>query len=683
MALATQPAQPQDCGAATPRSNALGVHPHLRGMAAGWLLLALTALALSTLCAVLLIVARTPLFGMVATSGELFGRALVLHVSLAVVVWFLACATGLWTLAAGVAASPVGWAALALAACGLVAMMVSLFLGAAPPVLANYVPVLNHPAFLAGLVLFIIAVALCGSVSLQGMTRRLKDGPVWRLGALLSLLVAVVALGAWITSLAMAQLPASQAGFEVLAWGPGHVLQFVHVILLMSVWTVLGEHVLGQAVAPRRWLAGLLLLAAAPVLAVPFIYLNYPIDSPDFRRAFTLLMALGCWPAPTLLALRLLLQLKRAGRSVWTVLQAPALLLSTLLFLLGCVLGAMIRNDSTMVPAHYHGTVGAVTLAYMALGYQLLPAFGLAVNQGRLVRWQPVLYGSGLMILALALAWSGWLGVPRKTLHVDVIVQFPAYFAAMSLAGLGGLLAISGAALFVFNILRNLRAERLDVTQRPGRRDVRWPAIALTAGLTVAIGMLLAFWPTNNDSVVVEQRTDLRQSAVDQNTQKSRDEIDRRFSQGVSLLNARQYEAAASELHQVLELSPKMPEAHVNMGFAMLGLKRYEMAKISFENATDLRRDQRNAYFGLAVALEGLRDFPGALGAMRSYVHLSKADDPYLRKANAAIWEWEEELKKTSSQSTSITGNELPVGEKKLSSAPIFEKNRLNTPSGK
>jgi cytochrome c oxidase subunit I len=678
MQLFAPSGQPGVAGTGTDKPSAPGVRPDVRGVAAGWLLLALSALALSTLCAVLLIAARTPLFGSVATSGELFGRALVLHVSLAVVIWFLACAAGFWTMAAGVAASPLRWTVLALAAAGLAAMVMPLFFGAAAPVLANYVPVLNHPVFLTGLSLFLAAVALCGAASLRGMVRQLKEGPVWRLGALLSLLVAAVALGALITSIAKALLPVSQAAFEILAWGPGHILQFLHVILLMSVWTVLGEQVLGQPVAPRRWLAGLLLLAAAPVLAVPVIYLVYPIDSPDFRRAFTLLMALGVWPAAALLALRLLLQLKRAGRAVWSAPQAPALLMSALLFLLGCVLGTMIRNDTTMVPAHYHGTVGAVTLAYMALGYRLLPAFGVIGNQGRLVRWQPVLYGSGLMILALALAWSGWLGVPRKTLHVDVIVQYPAYFAAMSLAGLGGLLAISGAALFVMNILRSLHSLRVKAQRTPmrpdRRRDVRWSAIALTAALTVTLGTLLAYWPADSGDVVAAQGADLGKSATGPATQKGKSEIDSLFTQGVTLLNSRQYEAAANQLHRVLELAPKMPEAHVNMGFALLGLQRYEMARTSFENATALKRDQLNAYFGLAVALEGLRDLPGALGAMRSYVHLSKADDPYLRKANAAIWEWEEELKKSGSVATALTAKPLPANEKAPVSRPITEK---------
>lgn len=118
-------------------------------------------------------------------------------------------------------------------------------------------------------------------------------------------------------------------------------------------------------------------------------------------------------------------------------------------------------------------------------------------------------------------------------------------------------------------------------------------------------------------------------------------EIDARFKQAVAMLHAKQYEHAATALHRVLELAPGMPEAHVNMGFALIGLKRYAAARDFFEAAIDLHPAQINAYYGLAEALEGLNDLEGALGAMRSYVHRSRPDDPYLRKARAALWEWE------------------------------------------
>jgi len=120
-----------------------------------------------------------------------------------------------------------------------------------------------------------------------------------------------------------------------------------------------------------------------------------------------------------------------------------------------------------------------------------------------------------------------------------------------------------------------------------------------------------------------------------------RTEIDARFTQGVAMLHARQHEYALTAFHRVLELAPEMPEAHVNMGYALVGLGRFEAARSFFEAAIELQPRQLNAYYGLAVALESLGDLGGAIGAMRTYVHLAPRDDPYVRKAQAALWEWE------------------------------------------
>lgn len=650
--------------------SAIHERTHVPRLVGAWLLLALTALALSTLCAVLLVAARAPLPGSFAGMAELFGRSLVLHVSLAVIVWFLACAAGFWTLASGAVAGIARWAALALAAAGMTGMTVALAFEQAKPVLANYIPVLDHPLFLAGLGLFVAGIALTGLLAVRGLWRQIRQDLVLGLGGLLSTVAAAAALGALVAALAKTGVPDTPTAFEIVAWGPGHVLQFVHVLLLMTVWTLLARDLPGKPIAPR-WLAALLVLAAAPLLAVPFIYQSHP-SSVEFRHGFTLLMAWGCWPAAALLGVRLLLQLARAGRSVWAMPQALPLLLSISLFLLGCLLGASISSDSTMVPAHYHGTVGAVTLAYMALGYRLLPMFGLAGQAGRLLRWQPLLYGGGLLILALGLAWSGWLGVPRKTLHADVLLRFPAYFAAMGMVGLGGLLGVGGAALFIINIARSLRQKQRSMRLRDAgrRRDVRVPALVLTVMLTVVTGSLITWWPrSSGNALPVSAAKDPAGHA----TQKRIEEIDRRFKEAVALLNARQYEPAVAELQRVLALSPKMPEAHVNMGFAMLGLQRFPSARKFFENAIDLRTTQVNAYYGLAVALEGMQDTGGALGAMRSYVHLSKPDDPYQRRANAAIWEWEEQLKKNPTPAPLQT-TAIPESKNNVIAYPIREK---------
>lgn len=133
-------------------------------------------------------------------------------------------------------------------------------------------------------------------------------------------------------------------------------------------------------------------------------------------------------------------------------------------------------------------------------------------------------------------------------------------------------------------------------------------------------------------------------------------EIARRFREAVVMLHAKRYDDAATALQRLLELAPHMPEANVNMGFAMIGLKRYHVAREFFNTAIDLRPMQANAYYGLAEALEGLKDLEGALGAMRTYIHLSDDNDPFVRKARAAIWEWQAALAKKSAAAGKRSG---------------------------
>ena len=169
-------------------------------------------------------------------------------------------------------------------------------------------------------------------------------------------------------------------------------------------------------------------------------------------------------------------------------------------------------------------------------------------------------------------------------------------------------------------------------------RRKRWLYGAI-AGTALAIGLAAQFG--SPPAVMLGDK--MRPDAAEHVALKRGEEVGRRFARGVTLLNERQYAGAANELHRLLELAPEMPEAHVNMGFAMIGLQRYPVAKSFFEVAIQLRANQVNAYYGLALALQGAHDLPGAIGAMRSYVHLSQAGDPYLPKANAMISEWQKQ----------------------------------------
>lgn len=167
-------------------------------------------------------------------------------------------------------------------------------------------------------------------------------------------------------------------------------------------------------------------------------------------------------------------------------------------------------------------------------------------------------------------------------------------------------------------------------------------ALILAVGFIFLVSMIVVF--TNNEDDLKSKGVSVEKLDSEINIAAPENELQQHFKKSVEQLNARQYDDALKTLHRVLELAPNMPEAHTNMGYILLGMERYEIAKNYFQSAIDLNGYQGNAYWGLAVAYEKLDDLPAAMGAMRSYIHLAKPDDSYVRRARAALWEWETTL---------------------------------------
>ena len=171
--------------------------------------------------------------------------------------------------------------------------------------------------------------------------------------------------------------------------------------------------------------------------------------------------------------------------------------------------------------------------------------------------------------------------------------------------------------------------------------DVRIRAVLLTLLLVVLVAAAVQFWPASTPSTTAVAPTEpvLHDSqsgnAIDS-------QLKRHFDWAATQLRTGHYQNAINGFRAVLEQAPAMPEAYINTGFAHIELQQFEQALQAFQTAIDLRPGQVNAYWGLAVSLEGLCDIPGAMGAMRTYVHLAEPDDPYLVRANAALWEWEQ-----------------------------------------
>ena len=118
------------------------------------------------------------------------------------------------------------------------------------------------------------------------------------------------------------------------------------------------------------------------------------------------------------------------------------------------------------------------------------------------------------------------------------------------------------------------------------------------------------------------------------------------YTTAVRHMQLAEHEQALSIWHQLLLTNPEIPEVKVNMGFSLFELGRFVTARDFFIAAMEQNAYQANAYYGLAISSEKLGDLQGAIGAMRSFLHLAddNTDEKFLRRSRAALWEWESQL---------------------------------------
>jgi cytochrome c oxidase subunit I len=365
-----------------------------RNLARGWLLLGLAALLVSGIFSVLLVLARAPYVQDFFPWVDFFHTALVVHVDLSVLVWFLAFGGALWSLNSTPRFLGAGRLALLLAVLGTLVMATAPFLGAGEALMSNYIPVLQHPLFLAGLLLFaggtgVLVLRAMGAIPPVGQW--MQGAAALRFGLNTAAVSAMLALIAFAWS--YLAVPSSLHGkpyYELLFWGGGHVLQFTYTLLMLVAWLWLASasHV-RLAVSPRVALIffGFGLIA---VFFTPIIYYSYAVTSVEHIKLFTWLMQYGGSLATLPLSLALLHGLWRAERAQGDAQPLRAsLIASMVLFGAGGVIGFLITGTNVTIPAHYHGSIVGVTLAFMGLTYYLLPHFGYRRPDMKLARLQP------------------------------------------------------------------------------------------------------------------------------------------------------------------------------------------------------------------------------------------------------------------------------------------------------
>lgn len=432
----------------------------------GWLLLALASLVFAGLFTILIVLSRTPFFQEIIPWLDFFHTALVVHVDLTVLVWFLSFAGVLWSFNSNNRCLLCGKIALFFAATGTLIITISPFTGEGNPLMNNYVPVLQNNVFFIGLCIFglgFILLILRSFIAARPTGDIISKEGALRFAlytALLTALIAVLALG--LSYLGINNEPGGEPYYDRLFWGSGHILQFTHTLLMLTVWLWLATVSGATPALPPRIVMLLFAIGMSPALGAAYIYANYDVNSNEHLVSFFSLMKYGGGLAALPVGIAVLFGLIKNWKKVTpgAAIERNALIYSMLLFGTGGIIGYLIIGSNVTIPAHYHGSIVGVTLAYMGITYHLLPKLGFRKVEGRLAQWQPAIYGIGQLMHIIGLAWSGGYGVQRKTAGAEQGLKQFEQVAGMGLMGLGGLISIIGGVIFLVVVYLAIKSEK-------------------------------------------------------------------------------------------------------------------------------------------------------------------------------------------------------------------------------
>lgn len=431
-----------------------------------WLGFAVIALALSGVLSIILVLGRIPgLAPALIRDVDFARRCLVVHVNLAVGVWFFAFLAGLFYLLPGPPRRNTISIALSITLIGVVACAISMWFPSATPVLSNYVPVLDSHLFVVGLAL--CAVGISASLVDRRLISKSVEPSLIPPDAAYGLRFSAVTFLAAMTTIVVAYLTRDRHGatlavYERLFWGGGHVLQISATMAMLAGWSILLNRETGRVVMSGRLAVIVFGAMLVPALAAPFLTLD---ASPN--PVFTRLMEIGLAPAVGVViwsGIALLVRERKASLRRWS----PALVglsTSVVMTLVGFVFGAGITTDTTLTPAHYHMNIGAVTVCFMSVLLTLLPTLGAPLRWPRLATWQPLIYGVGQGLFATGLGIAGFWGQAARKIYGPEQPGGPgAERNGLILAGIGGTLALVGGVMFIVIVYGTWRRRHDTIT---------------------------------------------------------------------------------------------------------------------------------------------------------------------------------------------------------------------------
>jgi len=410
-----------------------------------WFVLSVIFLGIGGGFAFMVGMSRTP-FGYRYFPADFMHRTLVAHVVLAILLWLLSFAVVLWSRTLrGAELNFTRW----LATAGAALVIISVLSGGGNAVINNYVPTIDTPLFLTGLVLFFMAFSLNVLAFLRDGLRHIFSRDLMKGAVASSVVIAFVLIVSMVLSLVLHERETAPIlYYERLFWIPGHIQQVLSGALFVAVLYALRARLNGNA--PVEWSFLRYITLAFPLSALALFVIPFVADPvvPRAKAAAEITYGIGLGVPIFVHIIHILATLGRSARGRWSVAYV-SLVLSVAIYTLGMAIAYSGFGDDLRVPAHYHGAVTSLTLALMGLSYHMLKDRMARLFGESIARVQPVIYGLGMVFFILGLFVSGLFGAPRKTYGVS-FTSDPLVLTALTVMGIGTMLAVTGGILFVF-----------------------------------------------------------------------------------------------------------------------------------------------------------------------------------------------------------------------------------------
>ncbi len=463
-------------------------------LAISWLKNGIWALALAGFYSIVLVILRTPQLSQIISDKSVFKSSLVIHVNLSVLAWLLSITCIIWSYGSRRLYFSNIFSKLALA--GIALMTISPLIGQSNPIMNNYVPILENVWFIIGLslfgssILYFSILVFINSFHDFPLKEEKYTAQILPVVKLTSSLMYIMVWGCFALSykevMALSNVFPIEIDYyyELLFWSGGHLLQFIYTQIVMCVWLVLAELWIGKRLIYYKVYSSLFIINFILSLFVFYGHLAYQMPEYEFTVFFTKHMQYCGGIAPTLLMAVLvtdIFKFTRIKNNLTFV--AIAFMASILVFFAGGLIGVLISGINLSIPAHYHGSIVGISIAFLGFAYifcfrdsvfatpdqtlsKKLFAFSLSSKQSidggnsffGYSKWpniQLIIITFGQLLHIAGLALAGGYGILRKNPDGEIALAAKFY---MGMLGGGGLIAIIGGLMFVYICAKRLYA---------------------------------------------------------------------------------------------------------------------------------------------------------------------------------------------------------------------------------